>query len=116
MGCGSTHAKVGWTAELRNRFHGIGGTATIVDDCTIVIEDFTFDGNGIVIEVYTGLGGDYDAGFSISDNLYNFPTGYHGETLTLTLPEDRSMDDLDGISIWCVTVGVNFGDGTFMAP
>lgn len=114
--CDSTHAKVGWTAELQNFFHGIGGTATIVDNCTIVIESFTFDGNGIIIEVYAGLDGDYDAGFSISDNLYNFPTGYHGETLTLTLPDGRTMDDLDGISIWCATVGVNFGDGTFVSP
>jgi hypothetical protein len=31
----------------------------------------------------------------------------------LTLPEGRTLDELDGISIWCVAVGVDFGSGRF---
>ena len=71
------------------------------------------NGNGIDIRIYAGLDGDYTAGFAISDNLYNFPVGYEDTTLTLTLPEDRTLDDVDGVSVWCVTVGVSFGDGIF---
>jgi len=26
------------------------------------------------------------------------------------------MDDLNSISVWCVTVGISFGDGVFTAP
>jgi hypothetical protein len=26
------------------------------------------------------------------------------------------MDDLNSISVWCVTVGTSFGDGVFSAP
>jgi hypothetical protein len=114
--CTSDHAKVGQIAILKNHFHGIGGTATILDDCTIGVESFDFDGNGINVQMYAGLAGNYEDGFSISDNLKNFPVGYQDASLTFTLPEGRTMDDLDGISVWCVPVGVSFGDGLFQAP
>ena len=117
-GCASTHPKVGWTTTLSTLFHDVKGNATIVDDCTIVVEHFYFDGNGIVVEVYGGQGGNYKppTGFSISEDLYNFPMGYDDVTLTLTLPDGKTLDDLDGISVWCVAVGVSFGDGIFAAP
>jgi len=114
-GCGSSHPSVGHVAELSTDFHGVMGTATIVDDCTIVIEDFHYDGTGIDVRIYGGLGGDYDSGFAISDDLIR-SGGYSGETLRLTLPSDRTLDDLDGVSVWCVAVGVSFGDGMFAAP
>ena len=46
-GCDTTHPKVGMTATLSNLFHGVAGEASVVDDCTIRIDNFSFDGNGI---------------------------------------------------------------------
>ena len=80
--------------------------------CTIEIREFTFDGQGIDVRLYGGLGGNYDDGFAIGDNLLN-PAGWNGKTVRFTLPDDRSMDDLDGVSVWCVPVGVDFGSGMF---
>jgi len=114
--CPSTHSKVGQITTLSTKFHGVSGTATIVDDCTIEVQSFNYDGNGIVVQMYAGLAGAYSDGFAISDNLINFPTGYQDSMLTLTLPEDKTLDDLDGISVWCVSVGVSFGDGMFASP
>lgn len=114
--CASTHPKVGHVAELSTFFHGVQGTATIVDDCTIRIDDFFFDGNGIDVRIYAGLGGDYDGGFAITDDLFNFPTGYSGATVYGVLPDGLTLDDLDGISVWCVDVAVDFGSGMFAAP
>ena len=111
-GCASDHPKVGQVAILQNHFHGIGGTATITDDCTIEITDFNFDGNGINVQIYGATGGDYDNGFSMSSNLVNSPVGYTNTSLTLNLG-DHSLDEVDGISVWCVPVGVSFGDGLF---
>lgn len=111
-GCGSTHPRVGQVAELQDFFHGVGGTAEILDDCTIEIRDFTYDGTGIDVLLYGGLGGDYDNGFGIGDQLIK-AGGYAGDTLTFTLPQGRTFDDLDGVSVWCVTVGVDFGSGMF---
>ena len=114
--CESTHSRVGQVATLATFFHGVAGEATIVDDCTIRIDNFVFDGNGIDVQIYGGLGGDYDGGFSMTGDLFNFPLGYEGATVYATLPEDKSLDDLDGISVWCVDVGVDFGSGTFGPP
>ena len=115
-GCSADHPSVGQVASLSTFSHQVAGTARIVDDCTIVIEDFHFDGGGINVQVYAGLGGDYEppVGFSVSDNLLG--QRFEGGTLTLTLPEGRTLDDLDGVSVWCVPVGVSFGDGLFEEP
>ncbi len=47
--CTSNHQKVGAVAQLKNaliNYHKVSGTAYIVDDCTIRIDGFTYDGFG----------------------------------------------------------------------
>lgn len=64
------------------------------------------------VRAYPAPGGDYvGAGFSISDNLAG--PALDGATVTWQLPPERTLDDVDGLSIWCVPVGVSFGDGLF---
>jgi hypothetical protein len=111
-GCASTHPLVGASAVLEGYFHDVSGTAEVVDDCTIELRDFTYDGSGIDVRVYGGLDGDYDQGFAISEDLLR-SEGYQRQTLTLRLPPDRTLDDLDGVSIWCVDAAVDFGSGAF---
>ncbi len=116
-GCGDDHPKVGQTAELQELFHDVGGIAEIVDNCTIEIREFDFDGQGIDVQIYGGVaegGGpvDYDNGFSMSDNLVR-PMPYNAETVRFTLPEGMTLDDVDGVSVWCVPIGADFGSGTF---
>ena len=108
--CPSTHPMVGTTAELTERFHGVRGTVTVVNDCSIRIDNFFFDGNGIDIRVYGGSDLSFSDGFSMGEDLKNFPTGYEDDTVTGVLPEGKTMDDLGAVSIWCVPVGVSFGD------
>ena len=110
--CGKTHARVGQLATLQRRFHGVEGKARIVDDCTIEITDFAFDGGGIDVRVYGGKGGDYARGFAMGNDLRK-PGGYSGATVRVSLPVGRALDDLDGVSIWCVPAGADFGSGTF---
>ncbi|MGB5312832.1 MAG: hypothetical protein WBN38_12255 [Polyangiales bacterium] len=75
------------------------------------------DGAGIDVRFYRGLGGNYAAGFSMSYEDLRRPEGYDGsEAVYAQLPEDRTLDDLDGISAWCVPVAASFGDGLFQAP
>jgi len=112
-GCAATHARVGQVAMLSADFHGTTGTARIVDDCTIVVEGFGYDGTGIDVRFYGALGRDYGSGFALSDDLL-LAGGYDGASLTLTLPPGHTLDEVDSISLWCVAVGVSFGDGSFM--
>ena len=113
--CPMTSARIGWTAELSTLFHDVSGTAEIIDDCTVVISSFSYDGTGIDVRVYGAQDGDYDNGYAMTDDLLQ-PGGYENVTLVAKLPEGRSMDELDGISVWCVDVGVDFGSGMFAPP
>jgi len=115
--CESTHPKIGQRAVLSTFAHQVSGTAVIVDDCTIRVDDFIFDGQGIDVRFYSGLEGNYIDGFSMSEEDLRRPGGYDGtETVYAQLPEGRTLDELDGISVWCVPVSQSFGDGLFMDP
>lgn len=114
-GCTRYHATVGWVASLATIAHNVSGQATIVDDCTIRIDNFNYDGGGLPdVFAYAGLDGDYAGGFSIGENLHGTP--HTDETLTLTLPRSRTLDELNGISVWCVQAQVDFGSGMFAPP
>lgn len=110
--CGKTHARVGATAKLKNKFHGIGGTVTVLDDCRAEIRDFTYDGTGLDVRIYGAKGSQFGRGFAISKDLVR-SRPYKGETIALRLPEGRTWDDVDSFSVWCVDVGVDFGSGAF---
>ena len=120
--CGSTHPKIGQTATLNGFAHNVSGTATVINDCTIEITDFFFDNGGINVQVYGGINGNYNIDLSLSGNLLRPSTPndsnnpgneYLGDTLTVNLPDGVSLDDFDGLSIWCVPVRTSFGDGLF---
>jgi hypothetical protein len=112
-GCARTHEKVGWMAELEEKAHNVGGTAEIIDNCTVEIRNFTYDGGGIVVEIYGAANpGEFAGGFAMSSDLVRSEP-YEGETLTFTLPEGKTLDDLGAISVWCVDADVDFGSGEF---
>lgn len=113
--CPATDPKIGWRAELTTYYHGVEGVAEILDDCTIRLSEFNYDGSGLDVRIYAGKDGDYAGGFALSDDLLR-ADGYVDETLTVVLPGGTSMSEVDGISVWCVEVGVDFGSGTFAPP
>ena len=109
--CGSTHPAIGQTLTFVGNSHAVAGTATIIDDCTIRFSDFSFDGGGIDVHVYGGNGGDYSVGPDLSVNMVG--TAFDGGEALVRLPSTITLDDFDGLSIWCVPVGFSFGDGQF---
>ncbi len=111
--CGKTSAKIGQVANLSTRSHNVKGQAKVIDDCTLEISNFSYDGGGLSkVFVYGGKGGNYAAGFAIGPNLKG--TVFNNQTLRVTL-QAGDLDKLDGISIWCTDANANFGDGTFAA-
>jgi Electron transfer DM13 len=111
--CTKTNAKVGQIATLSTRSHGVKGQAKVVDDCTIEISNFSYDGGGLSkVFVYGAKGGNYAAGFPVGVNLKG--TVFNNQTLKVSL-QAGDLDKLDGISIWCTDANANFGDGTFAA-
>lgn len=107
--CGATHAKVGFAAELETHFHDVSGTVVAVDDCTLEIRNFTYDGGGLDVRLVAAQGEAFGNGITLSDNMLGEPAD--GETRTFHLPDGVTLDDFDHLSIWCVAVSESFGDG-----
>lgn len=106
----------GWTAELVGTAHDVAGEAVLVDEGTIEVRDFDYDGGGLNARFYLVVdGAPFDASLELTDNLVG--TGpYAGDTLTLTLPEAAAPGTWDSLTLWCVPARVSFGFGTFSPP
>ena len=86
----------------------------VVDSCTLQITNFNYDGGGLPdVFVYGAKARNYASGFPIGTNLFGKPV-VNG-TVRVALKEG-DLDKLDGVSIWCVRAGANFGDGLFAVP
>lgn len=106
----STHPLVGTSAEFSNLAHDIGGTLTVLDDRTLQVTNFNYDGAGVVVFFYTGTDGNYrDGGAQPIGSQLN-GRRYTDETITLTIPDNLTLDDFNGLSVWCVPFNANFGD------
>ena len=110
----ATHPLVGTSAEFSNFAHGIEGTLTFLDDRTFEVSNFSYDGGGPSVYFYLGTDGDYSSpgvGRLVGPRLNGRP--YNSETITVTLPDDITLDDFNGVSVWCDIFFANFGDATF---
>jgi len=110
----TTNPLVGTTATFSNFTHNIGGTLTLLDDRTIQITNFTYDGGGPAVYFYTGTDGGYspnDGGRQIGPMLNG--RIYDNETIIVPLPDDITLDDFNGVSVWCELFFVSFGEATF---
>lgn len=111
--CTKTNPKIGYTGSFSTFAHNVSGDATIIDDCTIIIENFTYDGGGPDVYVYAGTNHNYEniSAFPISGMLNG--REYDGETLVLKLPTGKTLFNLTGLSVWCVDFNANFGQLEF---
>lgn len=110
--CTSDHLFVGRTAELSTRSHGVTGTITILNDCTIAVSQFNYDGGGPAVYFYAGVGQNYASNsFPIGPRLNG--RQWVNDSLLLPIPEGMSLDDFDSLSVWCFDFNANFGDAFF---
>lgn len=111
--CGTSHPMVGYSGFFETFHHNVAGKATIIDDCTIKITQFDYDGGGPDVFFYGAKNHDYDSSSS-------FPIGkkingqeYSNAEITIKLPQNKTLDDLTGLSVWCVDFNASFGQMTF---
>lgn len=112
-GCGEDHPMVGSTASFNTLFHDVAGTIRVVNNCELEITNFTYDGEGPAVAFYGGSNGNYDSeGFALGPAIQG--RAYNNETVTIDLSAvGVTLDDFDGISVWCFIFNVNFGDAVF---
>lgn len=107
--------EVGWIAELEGSAHDVGGTAEILDDRTIELRDFTYDGGGLNARFFLLVDGEgFHRDLELTDNLVGEPSD--GDTLTLEIPDGSSFEDFNLLTLWCIPAGVSFGAGVFQEP
>jgi hypothetical protein len=108
----TNHYRAGQVASLDiPGFHNVSGTAHIINNCTIELRSFNYDGGGIVVQVILSPNSSFSPYTAISEDL--FGSAYTNATLALTLPENVNLDDANYISIWCVAANADFGSGPF---
>lgn len=112
-GCASSHPDVGTVVQFDSFFHDVAGQLTVVDDCTIEISDFAYDGGGPAVYFYAANGNDFagDAAFIMGPKLNG--RVYSGDRFRLQLPDGKTLDDVDGVSVWCADFSVSFGTAGF---
>lgn len=113
MSCsGTDHPKVGQMAILSTNAHAVSGTATILDNCTIEVTNFNYDGGGPDVLFYVAEGTDYKDGYGLGQRINGMPQ--NNSTITLTLAAPSELNTINGISVWCAQFDASFGDGRFM--
>jgi hypothetical protein len=106
--------RAGWEAQLSTFSHDVAGTVRIVDEDTLEIEGFTYDGDGPGVYFYLGednSAASFGAGLGVGPLLTG--TVYNDDMLTVDLPEGVTLDGYNAVSVWCVDFSVNFGSGEF---
>ncbi|TPH15644.1 DM13 domain-containing protein [Litorilituus lipolyticus] len=111
--CESTHTMVGYSGFFETFHHNVAGKATIIDDCTIEISQFDYDGGGPDVYFYGAINHKYNStdAFPIGNKLNG--QIYNNATITIKLPQNKTLDDLTGLSVWCVDFSADFGHMEF---
>ncbi len=113
---GNLYARAAWTGSIRKGVHSVNATVTVVDDSTLQVEHFTYDGLGPLVSFYLGATNsstDFQNGLQVGPLL---DRAYADESLTLELPPGETLDGYGAISVWCVENVVSFGSASFTAP
>lgn len=111
--CSTSHSNVGRSGMLATFQHGVSGTVTIIDDCTIEITGFNYDGGGPQVYFYAGTNGDYTASNAFQFSKLLTGTSFSNNTIQLIIPNNKTLDDFNSLSVWCVDFNANFGDVIF---
>ena len=111
--CTAEHSMVGYSGFFSTLAHNVSGKATIIDDCTIEVSQFSYDGGGPDVFFYGANDHQYaeNDAFAIGPQLNGQP--FENSSITIKLPTNKSLDDLNGLSVWCVDFAANFGQMEF---
>lgn len=102
---------VGSVAVLETFHHGVSGSVTIVDDRTLRIDNFFYDGLGPDVYVYVAMNKQFSQGLAVSPELASTP--YEDATVVVDLPDGVTLADFNSVSIWCRQFSSDFGSGYF---
>lgn len=111
---------------LDTKEHGVRGVVFALNESTLFVKDFEYDGAGPDAFFWVGTEGEPgEVGtilpYPFQGKFYDYKdsnapiiTGvYEKVNITLTLPDDLKVSDLKWFSVWCRQFAVNFADVYF---
>ncbi len=105
--------KTGWVADLPPGTHATDGIITIVDESTLQVEHFYYDGTAPAVYFYLGEDNTQQSfinGWEVPPML---DQEYVDASLTLSVPPPMTMADYNAISVWCAAFNANFTSASF---
>jgi hypothetical protein len=111
--CPKTHSKVGYYGFFETIAHNVSGRAEFLDDCTIKITHFNYDGGGPEVYFYGGVDHNYSESDAFAMGQKISGIVYNNNEIILRIPDNKTLDDITGMSVWCVDFAANFGQVTF---
>ncbi|OQR75416.1 protein Skeletor [Tropilaelaps mercedesae] len=94
-------------------FHDVAGEVFVMDDKTLFIKGFSYDGQGPDAYFWAGTSQKTDgSGFIIPDERGSLVKlgQYRNKDLVIRLPDNKSVRNIRWISVWCKKFSANFAD------
>ncbi len=102
---------VGYTATLQETQHGVIGKAVMAGLQTMIINGFSFDGQGPPAEIRLVKQGDWDVAVAVLLQLEQRP--YNQELLVMEVPGHLEPMQADSIAVYCPETKTLYGWGLF---
>ena len=127
-GTEDSHIEVG---ELQTKQHGVGGTVYRVDEHTLLLKGFTYDGKGPDAFFYVGAMGTPSTAvgtilpYPFENKFYKYDDQnasiiqgrFDGnQDIRLTTPHSLKTSDIKWLSVWCRAFSIDFGSFYFDHP
>ena len=110
------YPRAGWVAPLAPGAHMSRGLATIIDERTIQVDHFYYDGTAPAVYFYLGETNTQTAfvnGIPIGPHLDH---AFADATVTVQLPVGQTLDGYGALSVWCADFQANFTSASFRCP
>ena len=108
---------VGYQAQLSTIARNVSGTVTILDDDSVRVDNFTYNGRGGAVYFFLGTSDSdtaFESGLQIGTRLSGTVFDGTQGPLFVDLPIGETLEGYQAFSVWCVTHSANFGSGTFL--
>jgi hypothetical protein len=117
---GGRQVDVTFVGDLTDTEHDVGGKVYILDQDTLVIDDFSYDGNGFGVYINVATKGRNFRGYAKNRIDVPYPSGSEGEPIEDKYTGDGQLvidlkqvgvkaRDVKWLSVWCTVFEMSFG-------
>lgn len=109
--CAAMASATGSSGKLSSLDGGLEGTVTVVDDTTVMIENYQLeDASAPALYWWGATDDDLSGGFRISNEQVSEESS--SDSITIDLDADYTAADFSVVGLWCERLNANFGQAT----